>query len=59
MGAGASQGGRRSEETKGKKKMALGSIYKVKGQVTSTRIEEPKYWIPNRSGHLDCRRLIN
>ena len=57
------QGHREEEEEvrrrRGKKKMTFGSIYKVKGQVTSARIEEPEYWIPNRSGRLDCRRLIN
>ena len=27
--------------------MTLGPIYKVSGEVTSTRTEEPEYWIPN------------
>ena len=27
--------------------MTLGPIYKVKGEVTGARIEEPEYWISN------------
>ena len=59
MEAGASRGGRRSDETKGGEEMTLGPIYKVKGEVTGARIEELEYWIPSRSGRLDCRRFIN
>ena len=57
-GAEASRGGRRSEGTEGKKEMTRGPIYKVRG-VTGARIKGPEYWISNRSGRLECRRLIN
>ena len=49
MEAGASRGGRRSDETKGGEEMTLGPIYKVKGEVTGARIEEPEYWIPKEA----------
>ena len=55
---------RREEEEEAKrrrekKEMTRGPVYKVKGKVTGARIKGSKYWIPNRSGRLDCRRLIN
>ena len=58
-GAEASRGGRRSEETKGKKWMTLGPIYKIKGGGDRHENQGAGILMPNRSDRFDYQRVIN